>query len=88
MNKTKLEEGEVICSKCEGEGWVKKDAAFPSLPGFSPRCSKCNGQGKLDWVSNIMGEIPHFHNLLSRDKDDRVQYFLNANFIEEDNGKS
>jgi len=37
----KLEEGEVICSKCKGRG-----------------CYKCKGKGKLDWVSNMMGEKP------------------------------
>ncbi len=41
-----LEEGEVICSKCNGKG----------DNGNASTCSKCNGKGKLDWVSNAMGQ--------------------------------
>jgi len=38
-----LEEGEVICSRCEGEGWTYFDV-----------CPKCQGRGVTDWVSNAM----------------------------------
>jgi hypothetical protein len=50
-----LNEGEMICDKCEGTGegdsnWVK--------------CKKCLGKGKVDWVENAMGakptKDPHF----------------------------
>ncbi len=38
-----LEEGEVVCSRCEGEGWTHYDV-----------CPKCQGRGITDWVSNAM----------------------------------
>ncbi len=37
--KIELEPGEVICSKCGGEG----------------PCSKCHGRKKLDWIENVVG---------------------------------
>lgn len=37
--KIELEQGEVICSKCGGEG----------------PCSKCHGRKKLDWIENVVG---------------------------------
>jgi len=44
-----LEEGEMICDKCEGSGtsWI-----------YTTPCSKCQGQGKVDWVENIVGKKP------------------------------
>jgi len=41
----KLREGEIECSKCKGIG--------SDSDGF--RCMKCGGNGKVDWVSNVMG---------------------------------
>jgi hypothetical protein len=45
-----LQEGEMICDKCEGTGegdsnWVK--------------CKKCLGEGKVDWIENAMGGKPN-----------------------------
>jgi len=37
-----LEEGEEICSKCNGTGKYNKDV-----------CLKCFGAGKLNWIDNI-----------------------------------
>lgn len=42
----KLYEGEVICSRCEGTGMHDEDKYV---------CDKCLGEGKLDWVTDIMG---------------------------------
>lgn len=44
-----LNEGEVICDKCNGKGTI--------WDGFKCKscCSKCLGKGKLDWVTNAMG---------------------------------
>jgi DnaJ-class molecular chaperone len=50
----KLEEGEVICSRCNGEGFT----AFVDIQQAQVTCPKCNGAGKLDWISNAMGERP------------------------------
>jgi len=53
--KTPLNEGEMVCDKCEG---------FGSIPSkLKPReiaciCKKCNGTGKVDWIENIVGKKP------------------------------
>ncbi len=52
-----LEEGEVICSKCEGKGQffiVVRDDEYK----YHTECNKCNGEGKLDWITNIMWVDP------------------------------
>ena len=41
-----LNEGEVICDKCNGTGFWEKNGL---------QCYKCLGKGKLDWVTNVMG---------------------------------
>ena len=45
----KLEEGEMVCDKCEGGGksWI-----------YTTPCSKCQGEGKVDWIENIVGRKP------------------------------
>jgi len=44
-----LNDGEVICDKCNDIGYIKN------------LCPKCMGKGKLDWVTNAMGSIkPRF----------------------------
>ncbi len=49
-----LNEGEEICSRCEGTGrqtyWKMNDLILTTI-----MCSKCDGKGKLDWVKNVMG---------------------------------
>lgn len=47
-----LKEGEVICSKCDGSGYARDDSNFV---GYN-FCSKCFGEGKLDWIDNILGK--------------------------------
>jgi len=37
--------GKVVCSKCSGVGVVRE--------GWF--CSKCWGDGKLDWIENVVG---------------------------------
>ncbi len=44
-----LNEGEVICDKCNGTGFWEENG----LRGY--QCYKCLGKGKLDWVTNVMG---------------------------------
>lgn len=50
--KLNLEEGEIICDKCNGRGVnpIKNKFEFP-IP-----CNKCQGLGKLDWIENIVGK--------------------------------
>ena len=59
MKEIILEEGEVICSKCEGERRISISNEYYSRCGQSTdqpiTCPKCHGIGKLDWVSNAMG---------------------------------
>jgi len=55
MKELNLEEGEVICSLCDGTGvtfitndyWMEGEYEVP--------CYQCDGEGKTDWVTNIMG---------------------------------
>ena len=47
-----LNEGEVICDKCDGTGDISG--------GGYVKCPKCKGKGKLDWVTNAMGYIKPF----------------------------
>ena len=54
-----LEEGEVICSKCEGVGFVDKiESDDTSI--YKNVCPKCHGTGKLDWIENIRGKKPQY----------------------------
>ena len=54
-NKIKLDEslGEVICSECEGSKSVNK-GVYGNVP-----CDKCDGTGKVDWISQVMLPPPH-----------------------------
>jgi len=52
----KLELGEVLCSKCKGETFIRYTEKRGN--GFYPMkqiCDKCKGHGKLDWIENITG---------------------------------
>jgi RecJ-like exonuclease len=47
----KLKSGEMICSKCHGEGEI----LHGKLELMDYVCPKCKGKGIVDWVENIMG---------------------------------
>lgn len=52
--KTHLEDGECICNMCEGEGNIinsKYDISY-----IDQVCPKCNGKGKVDWVSRAINK--------------------------------
>ncbi len=51
----KLEEGEYICSECEGRGSIPSKLR-PNI--LAAMCKKCQGAGKLDWIENIVGKPP------------------------------
>ena len=65
-----LEEGELICNKCEGGGtWPQlfmdehnNDAANYYI------CPKCHGAGKLDWIERIVGKAkaPYWNFILPK----------------------
>lgn len=50
FRRVELEQGEVICSSCSGVG----------------SCSKCHGDGKLDWIENILGKKKQLNKLNGR----------------------
>ena len=45
----RLEKGEVICSNCKGSGNHEMNDKFT--------CQRCNGNGKVDWIENIVGVV-------------------------------
>jgi hypothetical protein len=47
-----LKEGEVICDKCNGDGY---DSDISPTSFFKLKCEKCQGKKKVDWISNITG---------------------------------
>jgi hypothetical protein len=51
INNIELNEGEVICSACKGRGIIT-GKGFDDMTSI---CEKCNGHGKVDWVTNAMG---------------------------------
>jgi len=48
---THFEEGEVECAKCDGTGYDQ-----PSPFRWMYKCGRCEGTGKTDWVTNVMGK--------------------------------
>ena len=54
-NNIKLEEGEIICSKCNGSGESYTDPIYVEYFG-NKSCKKCKGKGKLDWIEVIVGK--------------------------------
>jgi len=52
-----LEEGEMICSKCKGVGFLNKIKS-ENTSMYKDICPKCQGSGKLDWIENVMGKKP------------------------------
>ena len=48
--------GEVICSKCKGHGFLPSTVS--SMEEWQYQCDKCDGEGKVDWVTNVMGVPP------------------------------
>ena len=51
----KLEEGEMICDKCEGKGCISSKIDPTTM---ASSCQKCQGTGKVDWIENIVGKKP------------------------------
>ena len=50
-----LEEGEVLCSVCHGEGVEWRVNIKTITNKTSLECTKCDGNGKLNWLDNMMG---------------------------------
>jgi len=47
-----LKEGEKICDRCEGSGYEPKQC---KAQWFRAVCKKCQGEKKVDWISNVTG---------------------------------
>ena len=56
----KLEDGEIICSKCNGNCFL----FGRTIDEMAITCPKCQGSGKVDWITNAMGtpkkDLLHF----------------------------
>lgn len=51
--KKNLKDGEVICSRCNGMGYEKRNAGWGKQERLS--CALCDAEGKVDWIRNIIG---------------------------------
>ena len=54
-NEIQLEEGEVICDRCQGTCHEPNSNDNDEL--CTEICGKCFGHGKLDWIENIIGKV-------------------------------
>ena len=59
----KLKEGEVICDKCDGTGYVVDPLLSQQerKRRIHPWCPKCHGFKKVDWVSNAIWKKEKCH---------------------------
>lgn len=51
---------EFVCKSCEGTGRHPSHARRGRHA--RKKCYECGGKGKLDWIENIVGKKPIFHN--------------------------
>lgn len=58
-----LKKGEVICSECNGQKDIENPHEIPKekrkpYKVYITRivCPKCKGEGKLDWIENLIGK--------------------------------
>lgn len=70
-----LNDGEMICKKCKGTGKYfssvsehQHNHTLHHNHGYSSYaaetvCSICNGSGKVDWITNAMGEGKRLNNI-------------------------
>lgn len=47
-----LEDGEEVCSECQGYGMVMTSLAYKD----HKMCVKCFGHGKFDWIEKAVGK--------------------------------
>ena len=51
-----LKPGDVICNKCNGSGDDSRYEEFLDKDKYYYKCPKCQGEGKLDWIENVVGK--------------------------------
>jgi len=47
-----MTDGKLICDLCHGSG------TYSHRDDLDGECPKCHGEGKLDWVENVVGKDP------------------------------
>ena len=55
-----LEEGEIICLECNGSG--RQGFTISHSKGserLTINCQQCDGDGKFDWIENVLGKKNH-----------------------------
>jgi len=55
----KLGPGEIKCEECKGTGYdleIQKREYIIEYYKKHCKCSKCQGEGKLDWIENVVGK--------------------------------
>jgi len=52
-----LKEGEMICPDCIGLGILNLDHLPKDVDSWI-ECKLCHGEGKIDWIENIVGKKP------------------------------
>jgi RecJ-like exonuclease len=53
--RNELKEDQIVCDKCNGTGCVPSEFSPHELASV---CQKCQGDGWVDWISNITGKPP------------------------------
>jgi DnaJ-class molecular chaperone len=75
--KIHLNEGEMICDKCEGVGGIPPKIQLVQLQTM---CPKCKGSGKVDWIENIVGKVKTKTDIFSSS---RYSYTMTATEVQE-----
>ncbi len=52
----KIKESEVVCTECNGKGYMQFKKHKKSKFFTQVYCEECEGSGKLDWIENIVGK--------------------------------
>ncbi|MCF8019901.1 MAG: hypothetical protein K9L62_10920 [Vallitaleaceae bacterium] len=72
-----LNEGEMICDKCEGVGVIPPKVQLNQLQMM---CQKCQGTGKVDWIENIVDKVKTKADMFSSN---RYYYTMTATEVQE-----
>jgi DnaJ-class molecular chaperone len=54
----KLKPGEYKCDRCNGTGEIELINPDSFIGVYYEWCPKCKGEGKLDWIENVVGKKP------------------------------